>query len=66
MSCFSILTGGALSLTEPILKLAIDECSPENCTIVGLETPIYRARGYFLTTTTSEKPYCGRCLVFII
>ncbi|XP_012276801.1 pancreatic triacylglycerol lipase [Orussus abietinus] len=35
-----------------------DECSADNCTPMGLNTPKYPARGSFATPTTGVYPFC--------
>ena len=36
-----------------------EQCSHENCTVMGLETPNYPARGNFIVRTTEHEPFCG-------
>lgn len=58
MSLYSAVTFGTI---EPITS-SISKCTADTCTVLGLGTENYNAKGVFAATTIEKYPYCGEYL----
>ncbi|KAL1122367.1 hypothetical protein AAG570_003772, partial [Ranatra chinensis] len=60
---FKLTTLGQLSLADPLVK-SFSKCSKDTCTILGLKTHLFVARGLFATSTNRREPFCGKYCLF--